>query len=152
MPVCIDHKPVYRPHTRGGINFAGSQNDGYTVAIEWDRAYVSGLGQRLAYNIYYSTQRENVFSEGVKFVSIDTSFLNACILDLTPGDIYYFATRATESDTGIMNLSLLPDGFPGLKMYPETMLLSNISETDTEIPIADIDEFPAFGVRHRDAK
>ena len=146
MPICLDHNPAYRPHTKGGLNFAGCQDDGYTIAIEWDKAYVSSSDYNLAYNIYYSTIKDDVFSEGVKYVSVDDGYLNVCLTQFTPGDTYYFAVRATEYELAIMNLALLPDGITDLKVYPETVLLSDMSISDLTMQIDDINEFPAFGV------
>ena len=144
--VCTNNSPVYRPHSLGGINKAIAKADGYTVALEWDRAFALVQNDILAYNIYYSTIREDVFTEGVKFVSVEDGYLNTCIFGLTPGDTYYFAVRATEFSQGDVNLSSLPDSDqPYLKVYPETILLSDISDTDLSIPVADINDFPAYG-------
>jgi len=37
----------------------------------------------------YSTEKENIFSEGVKYISIDDS-LQANIINLIPGQNYFF--------------------------------------------------------------
>ena len=68
--VCTNNSPVYRPHSLGGINKAIAKADGYTVAIEWDRAFALVQNDILAYNIYYSTIREDVFTEGVNTSSL----------------------------------------------------------------------------------
>lgn len=144
--ICDFTFPVYAPNKNGGCNLAASAEDGYTIRLTWDRAFPSTLNYNVAYNIYYSTIREDVFTEGVKFVSILDGYTSACILDLSPGDTFYFMVKATEHDPSWMNLALLPNGFPDLKVYPEAVLLNNISAAATLVPISDIGEFPGFGV------
>lgn len=145
MGVCDFTKPVFASVKLGGCSSADSIGDGYAIEITWDPAFVSVLNYGLAYNIYYSTIREDVFTEGAKFVSID-GFVFGSILDLTPGDTYYFAVKATQYDPSWFNLALLPDGFPGFKAYSEGLLLSDIDENALTIQISDIDQFPAYGV------
>ncbi|HVI40455.1 MAG TPA: hypothetical protein VM577_07330 [Anaerovoracaceae bacterium] len=124
---------------------ANSRGDGYTIAIEWNQAFPDSLGYVVAYNIYFSTVREDVFTEGVKLVSITPTIFDTDITDFTPGDTFYFAVRATEFDPTVVDLSLLPDAGDA-KMYPESMLLFDIDDTTTSIPVIDINEFPAFGI------
>lgn len=143
---CSDPKPIYLPHTKEGIGGVASQGDGYTIAIDWTQAFQDVNPYLVIYNIYYSTVREDVFTEGVKGVWITGDGYVAYIPELTPGDVYFFAVRATEYSTDLYNPNLLPDGFPGLKVYPETVLLSPITDISTSIPIADIAEFPPMGV------
>lgn len=143
MP-CPENKPVYLPHSGGGILTAASRSDGYSIAISWEKAYVDVLGYRLAYNIYFSTLREDVFEEGVKYVSVDGS-LKTEILEFTPGDTYYFAVRATEFDPDWLNLDALPDSGSS-KIYPEAVLLSDITSLSISLPISDISTFPNYGV------
>jgi len=145
MGVCDFSQPVYATVKPGGCSLAKSAGDGYTIQLTWDPAFVSIEDYVLGYNIYYSTIREDVFTEGVKQVSID-GYTWCDILELTPGDVYYFAVKATQYNSSWFNLALLPDGFPNLKVYPEGILLSDIDESDLIIPISDIEQFPAYGV------
>ncbi len=144
--VCTISHPVYRPEVQGGINLASSRNDGYSILIQWDKAWPSISTYVVAYNIYYSTIREDVFTEGVKFVALDDGYLNTCILDLSPGITYWFGLRSTEQDQTWSNLALLADGFPNLKVYTEGLLLNDIDDSTLIIPVSNIDEWPAFGV------
>jgi hypothetical protein len=145
MGVCDFTKPIYAATRKGGCEVARSVDDGYAIQLVWDQAYPGVLDYDIGYNIYYSTIRDDVFTEGVKLVSIDGA-LNGCVLELTPGDTYYFAVKGMHHDSTWYNLALLPDGFPGFKIYPEGLLLTDISETDLIVPISDVDQFPAFGV------
>jgi hypothetical protein len=149
MGVCTFTKPMYAPNRKGGCEIAASKGDGYSIHIIWDQAAESVYGYELGYNVYYSTIREDVFTEGVKLVSIDDpsdDTFDGYVLDLTPGDVYYFAVKATQHDPAVFNFALLPNGFPGFKIYPEGLLLANIDELDMIIQISDIGQFPAFGV------
>lgn len=143
---CEQPKPIYVSHAKEGISGAVTQGDGYTIALEWTQAYPDTLPFKVIYNIYYSTLLKDVFTEGVKCVSIASDVFTANFYEFTPGDTYYFAVRATEYDPSWYNPNLFPDGFPGLKVYPETVLTAPITSTDIEIPISDINDFPSMGV------
>src|SRR3989304_5727091 len=148
MPVCKRNTPIYFPAIERGLRLVASNGDGYTVSVLWFEAFADEpLNFRVAYNIYYSTVREDVFKEGPKFLSLNTIGLRANIVGFTPGDVFYFAVRATEYDVTWYDPNLLPndDGY-ALKVYPESLLLSDISDTDLSIPIQDIGLFPPFGI------
>lgn len=115
------------------------------VTVEWYKATINSLDYVIVYNIYYSTNKEDVFSEGVKYVVTNPDQTSIYISNLTPGDVYYFAVRASTMPINHVNLNNLPES-DGLKTYPESSLLSNISATDTLIPIMDVDTFPSYGV------
>lgn len=142
---CEEPKPVYVPHSRWGISAAVSQGDGYSIAVEWTEAFPSTNDYGILYNIYYATNLKDVFTEGVKAVSVDGS-LKALISELTPGDTYYFAVRAAQYALSWFTPSQLPDGFPGLKVYPEAALLADVTDESIEIEISDIDQFPNSGI------
>ncbi len=141
---CV-YKPKYIPHYQAGIKTAASRGDGYSVAIDWNRAYPDSSSFVVAYNIYYSTVREDVFAEGPKFVSPSTTNTATTIVELTPGDAYYFAVRGTEYDPDWYDLTSLPLA-PDLRLYPEGMLLVDIDKESTSIPVSDLSTFPSYGV------
>jgi hypothetical protein len=116
------------------------------MELRWFQAVSPSYQYQLAYNIYYSTTKEHVFSEGVKFVSLDPMKNSGSILGLTPGDQYFFAVRATCYEGSKNNLSQLPVDTNGFSIYSEGVLLSNISATDMLIPVSDINTFPHYGI------
>ncbi len=137
---------VYYPNFKNiGIIEAISNGDGYTLEISWNQAFLSNPNNKLAYHIYYSTNIDDVFTEGVKFISFDGS-LKVDIFEFTPGQLYHFAVRAIEYDPTIINFSLLPSTFSGLAVYPESLLSSNISATDGYVPLLDVATFPPEGI------
>jgi len=146
--VCTVNKPYYIPQNQSGIRLVNSLGDANNIEIYWYSAYVDNLNFNLAYNIYFSTEEENVFLEGPKFLSTNLNGLYTKISGFTPGDTYYFAVRATEYQSIWYNPNFLPDAEDGymLKVYPETLLAANISNSSTIIPITDIDLFPPMGV------
>lgn len=143
--VCQILVPTYLPPTIAGLISVSSQGDGNTVRLVWNQAFPTS-GYNLAYNIYYSSIRDDIFTEGVKFVSLNNTTRTVDITGLKPGDTYFWCVQATQSDPVWFDLNLLPDGLTGLKVYPESALLSDISETDLTIPVDDIDIYPAYGI------
>lgn len=140
-----DPQPLYPNPQFRGIAYANSRGDGYSVEISWFKAVPSSQQYVVVYNIYYSTIRENVFTEGVKFVVTDSTKQNGLLVGFTPGDVYYFAVRGSLQDPALTTLSQLPT-VDGCQIYPEGMLLSDITDTDIIIPVSDVDTFPATGV------
>lgn len=131
--------------TNEGLISASSTGDGYTINITWNPAYPSNKTNKIAYHIYMATVEENVFSEGPKFVSTDGS-TSTDIFELTPGQLYHFAVRAVEYSNVIFDITQLPRTFSNLVVYPETLLISNITKTDLTIPVLDVETFPSHGV------
>jgi hypothetical protein len=147
--VCIQYIPQYLPSVQRGLKTVNSLGDGYTMSIFWQQAFPDNNNLQIAYNIYFSTRRESIFTEGPKFLSLNTTGRFASVQDFTPGDMFYFAVRAMEYDLTWFNPALLPDGDgynSGLKIYPESMLLNDITDSDMLVPIEDINIFPAYGV------
>jgi len=133
------------PSVNTGTNAVGAVGDGYTINIKWFQAYTSVPNFKIAYNIYYSTHKPTVFSEGIKFVSIDGA-LQSNIIDLIPGQEYFFAVRPVEYNPAIFNLSLLPVAYNNLRVYPTSLLRQDMSATDLIVPLVDVSDFPPTGV------
>ena len=138
--------PVYRPNKNGGVKLCDNHGTGDNIGLDWDKAWPTTNVYNVGYNIYFSTNRDNVFTEYPKYVSILQTNCTAEIFDLTPGETYYFAVRAFQYDPAWYDLSALPDGSPDTKIYPETVLTADIADNDLVIPIADIADFPDYGV------
>jgi hypothetical protein len=147
--VCDPSVPFYVPAIVRGLKNVATKGDGYTMILEWNKAYPNPSAYSLAYNIYYSTFEENLFWTQPKFVSIATNQKTE-IVDFIPGDVCYFAVRATQYDPSWYNINLLSSDTSqidtNLKIYPETLLLEDINDEQLIIPITDIDLYPAFGI------
>lgn len=136
--------PFYPNPIIAGIDHVASLGDGYTINIRWFQAYPTNQNNNIAYHIYYATKKENVYSEGVKLISIDSA-LEANIIDLTPGQDYYFSVRPVEYSS-TTSLDFLPISHDNLRVYPSSILTSNISESSLIIPLLDASEFPSSGI------
>lgn len=128
-----------------GLISTSSEGDGYTVRLRWTKAYPSNAQNSVAYNIYMSTTEQGVFTEGVKYISA-TGVTKADILDLIPGQLYFFAVRAVEYSPLTYNISQLPVVFNDLIVPPQTLLIANISATDLIVPALSVETFPTYGV------
>lgn len=129
-----------------GLTYASSLGDGYTISLKWHKAYPDNKNKKIAYHIYYSTIKENVYTDGIKYVSVDES-LQVNIIDLTPGQEYFFSVRPVEYDPNVLDLiNLLPVAYDNLRLYPYSLLRQNIGESDLIIPLVDVDGFPGNGI------
>lgn len=142
---CFNPIPTYVNPPFRGIEIAKAVGDGYSITIDWRQAYAQRLDYNVAYNIYYSTNKEDVFDEGIKFVVPNGTQKSITIPDLIPGDVYYFAVRGTSFPINDVNLTQLPSSY-GFHVYPEGVLLQDITDYDIEIPVSDVETFPSFGL------
>jgi len=137
--------PYYLIKTRYGLESVLSAGDGYTIKLNWYKAYPDVRTNSIAYNIYFSTDQDTVFSDGVKYASASGA-LTADIIDLKPGELYYFGIRPVEYNSDIFTFDDLPTAYGDLKVYPSSILRENITDTDLVIPLVDTSEFPSSGV------
>ena len=92
----------YGNPVRAGTDAVTSLGDGYTINVKWFQAYPNKPTNQILYHIYYSTVKEHVFAEGVKYVSSGGE-LQANVIDLVPGQEYFFAVRPVEYDPVVFN-------------------------------------------------
>jgi hypothetical protein len=155
----------YLNPVRVGLDAVRSLGDGTTFNLKWFQAYPSNKLNSIAYHIYYSINKEDVFTEGVKYISIDGS-LEANIIDLSPGQLYFFSVRPVEYSLSVLENdqfiylynnndviliiddleSQLPLAYDNLRVYATSILRSDISQTDLIIPLADVEGFPSIGI------
>lgn len=131
----------YLNPSKCGTDAVSSFGDGTSINLKWFKAY-SDSGLNIYYNIYYSTIKENVYSEGIKYISIGNS-IEANIIDLIPGQEYFFSVRPVESN---IDYSFLPIAYDNLRIVPQTLLKNNIGISDMIIPVIDTYEFPNSGI------
>ncbi len=135
----------YLSRVNEGLILASSTGDGYTINLKWTTAYPSVNTNKIAYHIYMATDERYVFSEGVKFVSVDNT-TEADIFELSPGQLYHFAVRAVEYDLNTVNPLELPETFNSLRIYPQSLLSDDINEEEEIIPLVDVATFPSYGI------
>lgn len=134
-----------------GVRTVVCDGNGYTVAIEWHKEWITPPNWNVFYNIYWSTDYKKVYSEGVKFVvNPDTSgqYLKVYINGyFDVGKTYYFAIKGAGHEPGTLLFDQLPVGNDEeLKIYPEAMLTRDITSTDMVIPLNDVSLFPPKGI------
>lgn len=136
----------YLNPVRAGLDAVSSLGDGSIINVKWFEAFSTNPNYSIAYHIFYSTNKDDVFSDGVKYASIDGS-LEANIIGLTPGQLYFFSVRPLEYNPLVFNLDTqLPIAYDNLRIYPTSVLRSDITATDLIIPLLDTDGFPNSGV------
>ena len=136
----------YYPNVNVGTNAISSLGDGYTINVTWFRAYPNNVNNKIAYNIYYSTDKNNIFNDGIKYVSVDDS-LEANIINLIPGQNYFFCIRPVEYDPVFLDLqNILPVAYDDLRYNPSSLLREDITDTDLIIPLLDVSDFPSSGL------
>ena len=129
-----------------GLNRVSSLGDGYSINLTWYLAYPDNINNKIAYHIYFTEDQRYIIYEGIKFVVIDGS-LSANIINLCPGQDYWFTVRPVEYDPQVVNfLSELPISHDNLRVYPSSLLRNDISATDLLIPLMDVEGFPSSGL------
>jgi hypothetical protein len=129
-----------------GLNKTSSLGDGYSINLTWYLAYPDNVNNKIAYHIYFAEDERYLIYEGIKFVVIDDS-LSANIINLTPGQDYWFTVRPVEYDPDVVDfLSELPISHDNVRFYPTSLLREDISATDLLIPLMDVDGFPSSGL------
>lgn len=127
-----------------GINQVASLGDGTTISINWFRAFPTIATNLVGYHIYFSTEKEKVYSEGVKFISLGNA-LEANITDLEPGQEYWFSVRPIEYSSS-SNTDSLPIAYDDLRYYPSSLLRENLGDQDLIIKLLDTTGFVAPGI------
>lgn len=135
----------YASKARVGLSKVASLGDGYTINLQWFKAYPTVFSNQIAYNVYFAGIKERVFVEGIKYVIIDGS-TEVNIIDLTPGQDYFFCVRPVEYDPTMFDLSLLPIAYDNVRFYPSSLLRYDIGPDDLLIPLLDVEGFPPIGV------
>jgi len=137
---------IYANPAQSGLNKVSSLGDGYTINMRWYQAYPQLFTNKIAYHLYYSTNQQDVFSEGVKYIIIDGNILSANIIDLIPGQDYWFSLRPVEYDPTIITfLTQLPIAYDYVRVYPFSMLRQDMTATDLIVPLLDVDNFTIPG-------
>lgn len=136
----------YGNPVRAGTDTVTSFGDGYTINIKWYQAYPDRSTDKILYHIYFSTVKENVFTDGVKYISYDGS-LEANIIDLIPGQDYFFAIRPVSYNPNIFDPeTYFLTAYDNLKYYPSSILRQDMTDTDLFVPLVDADGFPDTGI------
>jgi len=137
--------PQYLIKTRFGLQDVNSTGDGYSIKLRWYSAYPNSTSNDIAYAIYWDTDQDNVLETLPKYISVDSK-TEYTFTDFIPGQLYFFNLRPVEYNSLTSTLSTLIDIGNGLKVIPSTTLREDINDSQLNIPLEDIDNFPASGI------
>jgi len=145
MSICYPPRPIFAKPTHAGLGRAQPGGDGISICLRWDPGYSPDEDYQVGYNVYFSSSRDDVFAEGVKYFTLVTEI---AVSQFIPGDTNYFAIRATLWNTVDMNSAGLTPALTATDayVYPETILFTDITATDTQIPVLDATDFPSYGI------
>jgi len=134
---------AYFFHEAAGLKKVSAVGDGTSVVLEWFPVYPSITTNAVAITIYHSTSKDNLYYEGIKLIynGNDTSLT---LTGFPAGDLTFFAIRPFEYNP-TFNWNDLTNTDINQYVLPETLLASNITDTDLAIPVLDASSFPAQG-------
>jgi hypothetical protein len=115
---------------------------GTEVDVSWQPAYPSNENNLIFYNLYFSTDRTQVFDGYPDFLVVDTA---ATIGGLPPGDQHFFGVRGAEFNPLNITITGLIQAGTDMYFYPETLVDAYFSATATFISADSVDGFPSFG-------
>lgn len=142
--ICDRTRPFFPP-TDLGLVAALDKGTGTEVELTWKQAYPFTESNIVFYNIYYSTQRINLFDGYPEFLVTDNS---ATIGGLPPGDTKYFGVRVAELLPSLFTTNGLEQAGVNMYYYPSTNMDGYVDVDDTIITVSNTNGFPNFGVLH----
>jgi len=127
---------------RHGLQLIQDVGNGMGVELGWEEARTADYEQQIHYNIYYSNTRFGVWDSARVITTARTVTIN-----IPPGNVYYFAVRATEFDTDFDITEMTQIGINVYQYPTEQTLLNYLPEEDDgyRIQVADVSEFPSNG-------
>ena len=130
---------------RPGLVRIEDVGNGMGVLLEWEEANPSNFNKQVHYNIYYSNTRFGIFDSDPKAITTARSV----IVNIPPGDIQYFAVRATEFDLNTtIDITDLAQISTDVFQYPSAVtLLNDLPESQDAyvIEVDDVTGFPTSG-------
>jgi hypothetical protein len=126
-----------------GLKHANSAGDGTSVILDWYTAYPDTDGNKVAYTIYYSSNLDNLYYEGIKYI-YNGSNTTLTLTGFDAGDKMFFAIRPYEYATSF-DWSVLINVEPNLYMIPQSLLKIGMGKNDLSMYLMDSSIFPKSG-------
>ena len=118
--------------------------NGMGIKLYWGVALPADTNAQTHYNIYNATTRLGVFGDNNRPFAITTA--NNAIINVSPGNLHYFAVKATEFVPSEFDLTELDQVGTGLYQYPESLTLQNdIDAYAASISVEDTSDFSDKG-------
>lgn len=126
-----------------GLEKVDPDHNSLGVELFWGAAKPANFRNQIFYNIYYSGNRFGVFSDGPRLITTARDVVVPIVL---PGDINYFAVRATEFDPTFFDITQLQQVGSMLYQYPQKQQLLNSMDAYTSVvDISSTFGFPTQG-------
>lgn len=140
---CLDGFPFFPPNEIG-LSIVIDEGTGTEATLEWREAAPHDEDNIVAYNIYYDTNRGDVFDGYPDFLVTDT---DTTIGGMAPGDMHFFGVRAGEHDPNVFTTDGMELAGSEMYHYPEFALVDGyVSSTAMIVPSSTTDGFPDHGV------
>jgi hypothetical protein len=127
---------------RLGLQLVEDVGNGMGVDLGWEEARTSDTDQQIHYNIYFSNTRFGVWDAPRAITTARRVTIN-----IPPGNVYYFAVKATEFDTDFDISEMTQIGLNAYQYPTYQTLLNNVPAEDDgyRIQVSDVSEFPSNG-------
>lgn len=102
-----------------GLRVVEDVGNGMGLKLTWGQATPNNVSNIIHYNIYYSDTRFGVFDNWPQAITRDKQ----AVINVDPGNLYYFAVRATEFDIEEFDIEDLDQISNNVYQYPNTVIL-----------------------------
>ena len=124
-----------------GLDQTYDVGNGMGISLTWGPASAASPSDQVYYNLYAADKRINTFDYPVVITAQETATLS-----VPPGNMYYFAVRATEFDPNMYDVTQLDQIGDGVYAYPAQQTLNaDIDAYGVTVEVADTTGFPLAG-------
>ena len=138
---CSKIKPFFTP-TDLGLRAAWDSGTGTEVILKWKQAYPYKDDDIVYYNVYFASEREEVFDHPEFLAEISEITIGG----FTPSDMNFFAVRSAEFNPANFTTDGMIQAGPDMFFYPLTTTDGYVGPEDMAIPVQSVDGFPQYGV------
>jgi hypothetical protein len=138
---CSKIKPNFTP-TDLGLRVTWDSGTGTEVLLKWKQAYPYNDDDVVYYNVYYSSEYENVY-DSPEFLA---DAFEITIGGFAPGDMNFFGVRAAEFNPLTFTTSGMIQAGEDMFFYPGTATDGYTTSSAMSILVESVEGFPQFGV------
>jgi len=125
-----------------GLMLVEDVGNGMGLRLSWGSALPSDTDKIVHYNIYYSDTRFGVFDSWPQAITTEQQV----VINVAPGNLHYFAVRATEFDPREVDITQLTQIGTGVYQYPSAVELQNdIDAYGATLDVLDTSGYPSAG-------
>jgi hypothetical protein len=124
-----------------GLDQTYDVGNGMGISLTWGPASAASPSDQVYYNVYAADKRINTLDYPVAITAANTATIS-----VPPGNMYYFAVRATEFDPNMYDITQLDQIGDGVYAYPaQQTLAADIDAYGVTVDVADTTGFPLSG-------